>query len=105
MWQGKMENSWLCGIGQRDRPDAMRTRYVNCLAQTWEPNRMYRGKDWIGVNFMFVSWTYSRKLKSDFLTVQGFQTEKKIFVPTEQHPHFRNHLSLLHGTGLEDALV
>jgi hypothetical protein len=66
---------------------------------------MYRGNDWIAVNSVFVSWTHSRKLKSDFVTVQGFRTEKKISIPTEQHPHFRNHLSLLHGTGLEDALV
>jgi hypothetical protein len=83
----------------------MRTRYENCLARTWEPDRMYRGNDWIAVNSMFVSWTHSMKSKSDFVTVQGFRTEKKISVPTEQHPHFRNHLSLLHVTGLEDALV
>jgi hypothetical protein len=37
-------------------------------------------------------------LKCNFVTVQGFRTEKKISVPNEQHPHFQNHLSLLHGT-------
>jgi hypothetical protein len=41
--------------GLRDGPDAMRTRYVNCLARTWEPDRMYRGNDWIAVNSVFVS--------------------------------------------------
>jgi hypothetical protein len=28
--------------GLRDGPDAMRTRYVNCLTRTWEPDRMYK---------------------------------------------------------------
>jgi hypothetical protein len=91
--------------GLRDGPNAMRTQYANCLARTWEPDRMYRRNDWIVVNSLFVSWTHSRKLKSDLVTVQGFRTEKKISIPTEQHPHFQNHLSLLHVTGLEDALV
>jgi hypothetical protein len=44
---------------------------------------MYRGNDWIAMNSVFVSWTHSRKLKSDFVTVQGFRTEKKISIPTE----------------------
>jgi hypothetical protein len=91
--------------GLHDGPNAMKTRYVNCLARTWKPDRMYRGNDWIAVNSVFVSWTHSRKFKSDFIKVQGFRTKKKISVPSEQHPHFRNHLSLLHGTGLEDAIV
>jgi hypothetical protein len=91
--------------GLRDGTNAMRTWYVNCLARTWKPDRLYRGNDWIAVNSVFVSWTHNRKLKSDFVMVQEFQTKKKILVPIEQHPHFLNHLSLLHGIRLEDALV
>ena len=58
--------------GLHDGPNAMKTWYVNCLARTWKPDRMYRGNDWIVVNSVFVSWTHSRKLKSNFVTVQGF---------------------------------
>jgi hypothetical protein len=29
----------------RNGPDAMRARYVNSLARTWEPDRMYKGHD------------------------------------------------------------
>jgi hypothetical protein len=88
--------------GLRDGSDAMRARYVNSLARTWEPDRMYKGQDWIAVNSVFVSWMQSTKLKADLLTVQGYRTEKKISIPLEQHSHFENHLSLLQDTGSED---
>jgi hypothetical protein len=58
--------------GLRDGLDAMQARYVNSLARTWEPDRMYKGQDWIAVNSMFVSWMHSTKLKADLITVQGY---------------------------------
>jgi hypothetical protein len=88
--------------GLRDGLDAMWARYVNSLARRWEPNRMYKGQDWIAVNSVFVSWMQSTKLKADLLTVQGFRIEKKILIPLEQHSHFENHLSLLQDTGSKD---
>jgi hypothetical protein len=88
--------------GLRDGSDAMQARYVNSLACTWEPDRMYKGQDWIAVNSVFVSWMQSTKLKADLLTVQGYRIEKKISIPLEQHSHFENHLSLLQDTGSED---
>jgi hypothetical protein len=42
--------------GLRDGPDTMRARYVNSLAYIWEPDRMYKGQDWIAVNSVFVLW-------------------------------------------------
>jgi hypothetical protein len=47
---------------------------------------------------VFVSWMQSTKLTADFTTVQGYQTEKKIFIPLKQHFHFENHLFLLQDT-------
>jgi hypothetical protein len=88
--------------GLRDGPDAMRARYVNSLARTWEPDRMYKGHDWIAVNSVFVSWMQRTKLKADLVTVQAYRTEKKISIPIEQHSHFENHLSLLQDTGSDD---
>ena len=88
--------------GLRDGLDAMQACYVNFLAHTWEPNRMYKGQDWIAMNSMFVSWMQSTKLKANVLTIQGYQTEKKISTPLEQHSHFENHLSLLQNTGSKD---
>jgi hypothetical protein len=88
--------------GLRDGPDTMRARYMNCVARTWEPDRMYKGQDWIPVNSVFVSWMQSTKMKADLITVQGYRTEKKISIPFEQHFHFENHLSLLQDTGSDD---
>jgi hypothetical protein len=91
--------------GLRDGLDAMRARYVNSLARTWEPDRMYKRQDWIAVNFVFVLWMQSTKLKADLITVQGYRTEKKVSIPLEQHSHFENHLSLLQDTGSDDDLM
>ena len=88
--------------GLRDGLDAMRARYVNSLAHTWKPNRMYKGQDWIAVHFLFVSWMQRTKLKADLVTVQGYQTEKKISICLKQHSHFKNHLSLLQDTRSDD---
>jgi hypothetical protein len=88
--------------GLRIGPGAMRTRYVNCLTRTWEPDRMYKAQDWIPVSSMFVSWTHVTKLKSDLVTVQGYRMEKKISIPGEQHSHFQNHLSLVQDIGSDD---
>ena len=63
---------------------------------------MYKGRDWIAVNSMFLSWMQRMKLKIDLITVQGYQTEKKISIPLEQHSHFENHLSLLQDIGSDD---
>jgi hypothetical protein len=88
--------------GLRDGPDAMRVRYVNSLVRTWEPDRMYKGRDWIAVTSVFVSWTQRTKLKATLVTVQGYQMEKKISISLEQHSHFENHLSLLQDIGSDD---
>jgi hypothetical protein len=80
----------------------MRARYVNCLTHTWKSDQMYKGQDWIAVNSVFISWMQSTKLKANLLTMQGYQTKKKISIPLEQHPHFENHLSLLQDIGSDD---
>jgi hypothetical protein len=54
------------------------------------------------VNSIFVLWMQSTKLKIELIAVQGYQTEKKISIPLEQHSHFENHLSLLQDTGSND---
>jgi hypothetical protein len=76
----------------------MRARYVNTLARTWKPDQMYKGQDWIAVNSMFVLWMQSTKLKANVVTMQGYQTEKKISIHLEQHSHFENRRSLLQDT-------
>jgi hypothetical protein len=91
---------------QTERPlwwtDGMRAQYVNSLACTWEPDQMYEGQDWIVVNSIFVSWMQRTKLKANLVTMQGYQTEKKISIPLEQNSHFENHLSLLQDIGSDD---
>jgi hypothetical protein len=67
LWHWPNSPKGLC-----DGLDAMRTQYVNCLAQTWELDQMYKENNWIIVNYVFISWTYNRKLKADFVIVQGF---------------------------------
>jgi hypothetical protein len=42
------------------------------------------------------------KVEADLVTMQGYQTEKKISIPLEQNSHFENHLSLLQDTGSND---
>jgi hypothetical protein len=32
----------------------MRARYMNSFARTWEPDQMYKERDWIVVNSVFV---------------------------------------------------
>jgi hypothetical protein len=54
------------------------------------------------VNFVFILWIQRTKLKANLVTVQGYQTEKKISIPLEQHSHFENHLSLLQDIGSDD---
>ena len=76
----------------------MSNRYTNFVAQTWKPNRTYKGKDWILVDLEFTSWVHCRKSKSEMVIVQEYRTEKKITIPIEQHP-------LLHDTGSEDKHV
>jgi hypothetical protein len=88
--------------GIRDGLDTMRARYVNCVACTWEPDRTYKGQDWIPVNFVFVSWMQSTKMKADLIIVQKYRTEEKISIPFEEHFHFEHHLSLLQDTGSDD---
>jgi hypothetical protein len=97
LWYWPTKQKGLC-----DGPDGMRARYVNSLACTWEPDQMYEGQDWIVVNSMFVSWMQRTKLKANLVTMQGYQTEKKISIPLEQNSHFENHLSLLQDTGSND---
>jgi hypothetical protein len=57
----------------------MRLHYVNCLAQTSEPNIIYKGHNWIVVTFVFVFWMQSTKLKNGLVRIQGYQTQKKIY--------------------------
>jgi hypothetical protein len=63
---------------------------------------MYKVQDWIVVNSVFVLWMQSTKLKIDPIAVQGYRTEKKIFILLEQQSHFENHLSLLQDRGSND---
>jgi hypothetical protein len=35
--------------------DTMWTCYMNCLIRRWKLDQMYKGHDWIEVNFVFVS--------------------------------------------------
>ncbi len=91
--------------GLREGPSAMRARYANCLVRTWEPNRTYKGQDWIQVATVFTSWTQSTLSKTEMMTYQGYRTEKKIFLPNEQHAHFQSHLSLLRDTRLNDSHI
>jgi hypothetical protein len=80
----------------------MRACYVNSLARTWKLDRMYKGQDWIAVNFVFISWMLNTKLKADLITMQGYRTKKKISIPLEQHAHFENHVSFVQDTGSND---
>jgi hypothetical protein len=66
---------------------------------------MYKVQDWIPMTPVFVSWMHITKLKSDLKIVQGHQTEKKIFIPGEQHFHFQNHLLLLQDIRTDDDHV
>jgi hypothetical protein len=63
---------------------------------------MYKRQDWIVVNSVFLSWMQRTKLKADLVIAQGYQTEKKISIPLQQHSHFENHLSLLQDTRSDD---
>ena len=44
--------------GLRDGRDVMRNHYANSLVQTWEPNKTYKGKDWIPMDSVFTLWVH-----------------------------------------------
>ena len=69
--------------GLQDGLDVMRIRYANSLAQIWEPNRTYKGKDWVPMNSVFTSWVHCGKSKPEMVTIQEYCTKKKITIPIE----------------------